>query len=115
MQQIVFGRPGNMDNREFSNLGDQIRDSVQNAIDSMDFNQLNRTISDTVNSALEEARSQLIKGTEFRKNIPPGSLAAKELKKQRHTRKRSGAEHRYKERAVKTDLDTGRFRPAGMF
>ena len=51
-----------MDNREFSNLGDQIRDSVQNAIDSMDFNQLNRTISDTVNSALEEARSQLMKG-----------------------------------------------------
>lgn len=53
-----------MDNREFSNLGDQIRDSVQNAIDSMDFNQLNRNISDTVNSALEEARSQLAKGTE---------------------------------------------------
>ncbi|WP_312429692.1 5-bromo-4-chloroindolyl phosphate hydrolysis family protein [Lacrimispora sp.] len=65
-----------MDNKEFSNLGDQIRDSVQNAIDSMDFNQLNRTISDTVNSALEEARSQLIKGAEFGKNIPPGSFSS---------------------------------------
>lgn len=54
-----------MDNREFSNLGDQIRDSVQSAIDSMDFKQLNRTISDTVNSALDEARSQLIKNTEY--------------------------------------------------
>lgn len=105
-----------MDNKEFSNLGDQIRDSVQNAIDSMDFNQLNRTISDTVNSALEEARSQLIKGTEFRKNIPPGSFSSQRTeKKQRHTRRRSGAEHRYKERAVKKDLGTGRFRPAGMF
>ena len=70
-----------MDNREFSNLGDQIRDSVQNAIDSMDFNQLNRTISDTVNSALEEARSQLIKGTEFRKNIPPGSFSSQRSEK----------------------------------
>lgn len=70
-----------MDNKEFSNLGDQIRDSVQNAIDSMDFNQLNRTISDTVNSALEEARSQLIKGTEFRKNIPPGSFSSQRTEK----------------------------------
>lgn len=65
-----------MDNKEFSNLGDQIRDSVQNAIDSMDFNQLNRTISDTVNSALEEARNQLMKGAEFGKNIPPGSFSS---------------------------------------
>lgn len=52
-----------MDNREFSNLGDQIRDSVQSAIDSMDFRQLNRTISDTVNFALDEARNQLIKSS----------------------------------------------------
>ncbi len=65
-----------MDNREFSNLGDQIRDSVQKAIDSMDFNQLNRTISDTVNSALEEARSQLVKGTDFGKNPPPEGFSS---------------------------------------
>lgn len=51
-----------MDNRDFSNLGDQIRDSVQDAIDSMDFKQLNRTISDTVNFALDEAKSQMAKG-----------------------------------------------------
>ena len=37
-------RPLFMDNKDFSNLGDQIRDSVQDAIDSMDFKQLNRTI-----------------------------------------------------------------------
>lgn len=54
-----------MDNRDFSNLGDQIRDSVQNAIDTMDFRQLNRTISDTVNFALDEARSQLVKGVGY--------------------------------------------------
>ncbi len=51
-----------MDNKDFSNLGEQIRDSVQNAIDSMDFKQLNRTISDTVNFALDEAKNQLDKG-----------------------------------------------------
>lgn len=51
-----------MDNRDISNIGEQIRDSVQDAIDSMDFKQLNRTISDTVNSALDEARKQLAKG-----------------------------------------------------
>ncbi|GLC82418.1 5-bromo-4-chloroindolyl phosphate hydrolysis family protein [Lacrimispora brassicae] len=74
-----------MDNREFSNLGDQIRDSVQNAIDSMDFNQLNRTISDTVNSALEEARSQLMKGAEFGKNPPPGSFSSQRREKTERT------------------------------
>lgn len=61
-----------MDNKEFLNLRDQIRDSVQNAIDTLNFNQLNRTISDTVNSALEEARSQFMKGVDFGKNTPPG-------------------------------------------
>ena len=55
-------RPLFMDHKDFSNLGDQIRDSVQDAIDSMDFKQLNRTISDTVNFALDEARNQMMKG-----------------------------------------------------
>lgn len=51
-----------MDNRDFTNLGEQIRGSVQDAIDSMDFKQLNRTISDTVNFALDEAKRQMFKG-----------------------------------------------------
>ena len=55
-------RPLCMDNRDFSNIGEQIRSSVQDAIDSMDFKQLNRTISDTVNSALDEARRQMMNG-----------------------------------------------------
>ncbi len=50
-----------MDNKDFSNLGEQIRDSVQDAIDSMDFKQLNKTISTTVNFALEEARDHMVK------------------------------------------------------
>lgn len=62
-------------NKDFTNLGDHIRDSVQSAIDSMDFKQLNKTISDTVNFALDEAKSQVAKGAEgFRtKNTNTGS------------------------------------------
>ncbi|MFT4006865.1 MAG: 5-bromo-4-chloroindolyl phosphate hydrolysis family protein [Lacrimispora sp.] len=60
-----------MDNRDFSNIGDQIRDSVQNAIDSRDFKQLNKAISDTVNFALDEARSQLVKHTNENRNGSP--------------------------------------------
>lgn len=48
-----------MNNKDLSDLGDQIRETVQGAIDSMDFKQLNRDITDSVNSALGEARKQL--------------------------------------------------------
>lgn len=48
-----------MDNKDFINIGEQIRDTVQTAIDSMDFKQLNQNITNTVNTALDEARKQL--------------------------------------------------------
>ena len=50
-----------MDSKDFKNLGEQIKDSVQSAIDSGDFKELNKVISATVNSALDEARKQLVK------------------------------------------------------
>lgn len=50
-----------MDKRDLSNLGDQILDSVESAIRSMDFKELNKTISDSVNDALDEARTQMQK------------------------------------------------------
>lgn len=50
-----------MDKRDLSNLGDQILDSVESAIRSMDFKELNKTISDSVNDALNEARTQMQK------------------------------------------------------
>lgn len=43
---------------EFSNIGEQIRDAVEDAISSMDFKQLNRTISDTMSDAVDEVRRQ---------------------------------------------------------
>lgn len=62
MLAVLIERPLRMDNNDFSNLGEQIMDSVQEAIDSMNFNQLNRQISDTVNTAIGEAKDQLLKG-----------------------------------------------------
>lgn len=44
-----------MENRN-NNLGDQIRNIVEDAVDSMNFSQLNRDISSTVNSAVREVR-----------------------------------------------------------
>lgn len=44
---------------EFSNLGEDIKNTVQNAVDSMNFDQLNKNISDSVNSALFEIRKSL--------------------------------------------------------
>lgn len=40
-------------------IGDEIRDIVQNAVNTMDFQQLNRDIGNTVNGALDEVRNAL--------------------------------------------------------
>ncbi|WP_124065116.1 5-bromo-4-chloroindolyl phosphate hydrolysis family protein [Clostridium sp. E02] len=67
-----------MDRKEFANLGDKIKNTVQSAIDSSDFNQLNHTISETVNTALDEAREKLVRGTGFdKKASEPGYQAFK--------------------------------------
>lgn len=42
-------------------IGDDIRDIVQNAINTRDFRQLNKDISDTVNSALDEVHNALFR------------------------------------------------------
>lgn len=47
-----------MGNNEFLNIGEQIRDAMEDAIRSMDFKQLNQTISNTVNDAVDEVRRQ---------------------------------------------------------
>ena len=48
-----------MDKRNYSNLADQIRSSVESAMNTMDFGQLNRDISNSVNSALNDVRNHL--------------------------------------------------------
>lgn len=44
---------------EFSNLGEQIKNTVQDAVDTMNFDHLNKNITDSVNSALSEVRNRL--------------------------------------------------------
>lgn len=44
---------------DFSNLGEQIKNTVQDAVDTMNFDHLNRNITDSVNSALNEVRNRL--------------------------------------------------------
>ncbi|BCJ92857.1 hypothetical protein acsn021_04260 [Anaerocolumna cellulosilytica] len=48
-----------MNRKNFTDLGDEIKDIVQNAVNSRDFHQLNRDISHTVKGALEEVKSSL--------------------------------------------------------
>ncbi len=48
-----------MDRRGFSNIGDEIKDIVQNAVNSKDFHQLNRDIQNTVQGALDEVHNAI--------------------------------------------------------
>ncbi|MFA9377900.1 MAG: 5-bromo-4-chloroindolyl phosphate hydrolysis family protein [Lachnotalea sp.] len=48
-----------MGKRNFSNLEDEIKDIVQNAINTMDFYQLNKNIENTVGNAMSEVRNAL--------------------------------------------------------
>lgn len=45
-----------MYDNDFSNLGRQIQETVQNVVESMNYDRLNQTINQTVNQALDEAR-----------------------------------------------------------
>ncbi|WMJ89765.1 5-bromo-4-chloroindolyl phosphate hydrolysis family protein [Anaerocolumna sp. MB42-C2] len=48
-----------MSRNNFSNLGDEIKDIVQDAVSTMNFQQLNKDIGNTVNGALDEVRGAL--------------------------------------------------------
>lgn len=82
-----------MDKKTNPNLGDEIKDMVQDALSSMDFNQLNKNISNTVNSALKEAKEGINKGQQQAKSVAD------------HTReqiKRTADYSRYSPRTVKS-------------
>lgn len=48
-----------MDRRNFSNIGEDIKNIVQDAVSTGDFHQLSRDIGDTVNGALDEVRKSI--------------------------------------------------------
>lgn len=47
-----------MGKKEFTNIEKQIRDAMEDAMDSLDFKQLNKTIAGTVSGAVNEVRKQ---------------------------------------------------------
>lgn len=48
-----------MEKNNFSDLGDTIKNIVQDAVDTMDFHRLNQGIGETIDSALDEVRNAL--------------------------------------------------------
>lgn len=64
-----------MKDKEYSNLGSQIKDMVADAIGNMDYEQLNKNIGRTVGQALEEVRRNLTPIVAF---TPFGKNRAKE-------------------------------------
>lgn len=50
---IVTRQVNNMMNRDWERFGEDIRRTVQDAVDSRDFNRLNQTISNTINNAMQ--------------------------------------------------------------
>ena len=51
-----------MGNNDLSNLGEEIKNIVQDAVGSMDFHKLNKDISDTINSAMKEVKKTVQDG-----------------------------------------------------
>lgn len=54
-----------MDQKDFSNLGEDIKNIVSDAIKSMDFEKLNQDIQKTVKDSLEQAKNGLAAGKEY--------------------------------------------------
>lgn len=57
-----------MNDKDYFNLGNQIKNLVSDAVGNMNYDELNKNISTTVNRALEEARKGLQKVQKLTKN-----------------------------------------------
>lgn len=57
-----------MVNNEWERFGDEIRRTIQNAVDSRDFSRLNQTIADTVNQAVDNVSRGIRNGGWYREN-----------------------------------------------
>ena len=45
--------------KDFSDIGERLRDALQDAVETGDFGHINAVVNDTVNSAMEEVRYQV--------------------------------------------------------
>ncbi len=69
------------DNQSWVDVGEQIKNVVQSALDSGDFKELNKTVSNTVNKAIAEASYQMKNVAEEVKSNAAKANAAKAYKK----------------------------------
>lgn len=53
---------------DWERFGDEIRRTIQNAVDSRDFNRLNQTVSDTINQAVDSVARGIRNGGWYREN-----------------------------------------------
>lgn len=81
--------------KNLQNIGDEIRDIIQNAITTMDFQQLNKDIGNTVNHALKEVKQAAKQAnTNFNRTFANGKLYSNikeesDIKKSSYTREAS--------------------------
>lgn len=83
-----------MSNQKNSNLGDEIKDIVQNALNNKDFNKLNQNIQNVVKSALDEANRSIHQKNWNRNN-----------KNTRNTRKNYSQVHRREGGKIKPSVN----------
>lgn len=65
------------DRQDFSDIGEKIKDAVQDAVATGDFGHINRIVNDTVGSAMDEVRRQ-VNQVHDRMNRPLGSAGREE-------------------------------------
>ena len=85
-----------MDNRDFSNIGEQVSRMVDDAMRSMNFSKLNQDISRTVNQALDEARRQFggYSDTDFLPHVDPHSKYDRESQSEGQRQQQNGSGQR---------------------
>lgn len=99
-----------MDNRDFSNLGEQIRRTVEDAMDSMNYQQLNQKINQTVDMAMNEARRHMNRPPHIHVEPPK-----QEEKSQPKQRPKTRTQIRLKEKGKYISIPLILLGGAGMF
>ena len=61
-----------MINNDWERFGDELRRTIQNAVDSRDFSRLSQTVSDTIGQARDKGSRGLKNGGRYRQNPVSG-------------------------------------------
>ena len=95
-----------MENKDFSNIGDQVRNAVEDAMSSKNYQELNKKINRTVEQAISEAKRQFVKQEDDVPYVKSPQDIARAGKKQQTNRagqqrnqqrnSQSGAQYQYR-------------------